>query len=92
MNLVRILPRSEVGRDILGNPNEEGDQEKGNIEGHWTGDSAYRKVHFYPPEQKKNCSNQKPADIVYIVVGEKININERAQKNAPDIVRVMYQF
>ncbi len=91
MDLVGILPGAEVGGDILGYPDEKSDEEEADIHvhpAHFCGDGE---IHTRLPEKSEHHGDQKVAEIVDVVIGEKVEIDEEAKHGARSIVLVVGQ-
>ena len=75
MDLVRILPGSEVGRDVLSHPNEEGDEQKTEIKWHPAARGGDGKVNATLPEKDEDGRNQEPPDVIEPMMSKEIDIN-----------------
>ena len=87
--LTRILPRADVRPDILCNPDEKGDEEEREAKRHPPALRSDGEVYSRLPEENENGGDEEEAEIVDEVIRKEIQINERAEYDAPYVVVVI---
>ena len=89
MYLTRVLPRTDIRPDILCNPDEKRDEEEREAKRHPPALRSDGEVYSRLPEENENGGDEEEAEIVDEVVGKEIQIDERAEYDAPYIVVVI---
>ena len=78
LHLIGILPRADIGADVLGYPDEKRDEEKGDTQRHPPPMLGDGEIHGRPPEEREDGDDEKDAEVVDEVVGKEIDVYERA--------------
>lgn len=82
--LVGVLPGAEVGRDVLGEPDEDADEEERQHERHRALRRHRREGDAAPTEDHQDGRDEREPEVGQGVVGEEVQVDERPQRHHQD--------